>query len=76
MTFANTYKIPTYAICYIEYGDINKLEEPDVEQIDNFIRTNFPNGFIVYWKDENPYFSSTPAFGKATEVVDADFYYL
>ncbi len=76
MVFAGTFQIPTYAICYIEYGDASGLDDLDIELIDGFINANFPNGFSVDWKDiDNPYFSSHPEFGLPMDVVDADFYY-
>ena len=76
MKLAGTYKIPTYAVCYIEYGDASGLNDDDIQMIDDFVRTNFPKGYIADWKNlDHPYFSSYPEFGKATDVVDADFYH-
>ena len=77
MTFAATFKIPTYAVCYIEYGDAEGLDDNDINLIENFVRTNFPKGYAADWSNlDHPYFSTHPEFGKATDVVDADFYHL
>ncbi|MBR6980507.1 MAG: hypothetical protein IKH88_11845 [Prevotella sp.] len=77
MTFAATFKIPTYAVCYIEMGDAEGLDDNDIKLIEDFVRTNFPKGYVADWsKIDQPYFSSCPEFGKATDVVDADFYHL
>ncbi len=74
MKLIGTYKIPEYAMCAIEYGDYTGLEEEDEEAINEFLESEFPNGYVVDWKDGAPYFTSYPAFGKATDVIDADFY--
>ena len=77
MTFAATFKIPTYAVCYIEMGDAEGLDDNDIKLIEDFVRSNFPKGYVADWsKIDHPYFSSCPEFGKATDVVDADFYHL
>ena len=77
MRYAGTFQIPTYAISYIEHGDATGLDDLDIEVIDGFIRSNFPHGFVVDWKDiESPYFSAYPEFGLPMTVVDADFYHV
>ena len=43
MTFAATFKIPTYAVCYIEMGDAEGLDDNDIKLIEDFVRTNFPS---------------------------------
>lgn len=78
MKHIGKYKIPQYAICAIEYGDFSGLDEEDIDNINEFLDDEFPNGFVVDWHinepDGEPYFTSCPAFGMAAEVVDADFY--
>ena len=39
MTFAATFKIPTYAVCYIEMGDAEGLDDNDIKLIEDFVRT-------------------------------------
>lgn len=68
------YKIPAYAVCPIEYGDYSGFSDEDEQEIKDFLEEEFPNGYVVDWKDGEEYFSSCPAFGLATNVVDADFY--
>ena len=75
MEFIGTYKIPTYAICAIEYWDFSGLNDDDEEIIKDFISRNFPNGFIADYKGiENPYFCAFPSFGIAADCIDVDFY--
>lgn len=75
MKLIGTYKIPEYAICAIEYGDFSGLSEEDEQKIKDFLGREFQNGYVVDWEPQGePYFSSKPAFGLPTTVVDADFY--
>lgn len=78
MKHIGKYKIPQYAICAIEYGDFSGLDDEDIDNINEFLECLFTNGFVVDWHinepEGEPYFTSCPAFGMATEVVDADFY--
>lgn len=78
MKHIGKYKIPTYAINAVEYGDFSGLDDEDIDNINEFLEYLFPNGFVVDWHiDETegePYFTRYPAFGMPTEVVDADFY--
>lgn len=78
MKHIGKYKIPQYAICAIEYGDFSGLDEEDIDNINEFLEDEFPNGFVADWHinepDGEPYFTRYPAFGMPTEVVDADFY--
>lgn len=79
METLTTEKIPTWAICYLEYGDPTGLTDEDIEQVDEFISDNFPHGFVMeIVADEDqcvtPYFASRPAFGGGCEVYDVNFY--
>ncbi len=78
MKYIGEYKIPEYAVCAIEYGDFSGISEEDEREIKNFLKKEFPKGYVVDWRandrDAEPYFSSRPAFGLTTSVIDADFY--
>lgn len=78
MKLIGTYKIPEYAICAIEYGDNTCMTAEDDKMMKDFLEREFPNGYVVDWHTNEPqgepYFSSNPAFGLPTTVVDADFY--
>lgn len=78
MKLIGTYKIPEYAVCAIEYGDYTGINDEDEREIRDFLSREFPNGYIVDWNGGDgsgePYFSPCPAFGLATNVIDADFY--
>ena len=70
-----TFQIPTFAVCCIEYWDLSGVDDDDEKEIKDFISSNFPNGFIANWENiENPYFCTTPSFGKPTDCIDVDFY--
>ena len=76
MKYAGTFAIPTWAVNAIEYWDFSGMCDLDTELVQSFIDTNFKHGFVVDWKGiDSPYFSHSPEFGLATEVVEADFYY-
>lgn len=67
-------KIPTYALPYLVNGDASNLTEDEIKQIDEICREQgielvVPIGDSVEGGTE-PYFSSTPLFGKPTEVED------
>jgi len=63
----DTIKIPTYAICYLEYGDCSALEHGDIQAIDFFLeRYNSP----VFEYGEEKYFSHNPAFGLGMTCVE------
>lgn len=70
-----TFAIPTFAVCAIEYGDFSGVNDEDQKEIEDFLSSNFPKGFIADWKEiENPYFCTFPSFGMATDCIDVDFY--
>lgn len=76
----NTYKIPTYAICALEYGDYSGLEDKDIENIEEFtamLGQQCPLGYLLDWDREtlcSPYFTSAPAFGLPVDVADCKVY--
>jgi hypothetical protein len=76
----NTYKIPTYAICALEYGDYSDLEDKDIENIEKFkgtLNKACPLGYILDWDQEtlnSPYFTSVPEFGLPMDVTDCKVY--
>ena len=74
MKYIGTYKIPEYAVCAIEYGDFTGVSDEDEKDIKDFLSKEFPNGYVADWQTDEPYFTSCPAFGQATTVIDAEFY--
>lgn len=79
MKYLTTEKIPTWAICYLEYGDPTGLDDDDIMAADAFITDNFPTGYVMEISvDEDncvqPYFTHYPAFGLAGEVYSVNFY--
>ena len=77
MKLINTYKIPTFAICAIEYGDFSGVNDDDEKTIKEFMN-GFKNGFVADWGKgiDTPYFSPyNDIFGySGNEVIDVDFY--
>lgn len=67
-------RIPTYALPYLVNGDATGLTAEDKEIIDEAYRTHCIE-VVVPITDSvegspQPYFSSSPMFGKPTEVED------
>lgn len=72
-------KVPTWALCYLVNNDYSGIEEEDKAMVDKFwdkyqrkadmfhciVTLNFPDDI-----DAEKYFSPTPAFGLACDVVD------
>ena len=68
--------IPEWAIYALEYG-VNEdasLSDEDREQIEEFTKSNFPNGytFSVRWNERNE-FDRFPAFGLPCSTYTVDF---
>ena len=75
MQLIGTYKIPTFALCAIEYGDYSGLNDDDTKVIKNFLN-QFKEGFIADYKNiDDPDFCAFPDMDfKACECIDVDFY--
>lgn len=67
-------RIPTYALGYLVNGDPTALDENEVKMIDKICRTQKIEVVCPIREsvegDCQPYFSSSPMFGKPTEVED------
>lgn len=79
--FLNSYEIPTYAICPLEYGDFSgALSDEDILNIKAFedkISKMCPDGYTLDWDMENsdsPFFSPYPEFGLAMDCVKLNVY--
>ena len=56
-------------------NDPSGLTDAEVELINGFVDSYFPNGYSVDWDSVNEqYFSSSPAFGPGATVCEAKFY--
>lgn len=68
--------IPEWAIYALEYGvdEDGSLNDEDVNQINQFVDENFPNGYLfsVRW-DEKTEFDPFPAFGLPCSTYTVDF---
>lgn len=74
MKLITTEKIPTWALCYLINDDPTGLTDEDKELADDYCKRLGTNGAPVFDPKGEPYFSSYPAFGLATEVEDTDIY--
>lgn len=64
---------PAYALPYIVNADSSGYEDEDIEAIDEFMKRE-ELGDCVDWSEEE-FFCSRPAFGLATNCVEATFEY-
>jgi hypothetical protein len=70
------YKIPTWAICALEYGDYSGLDDNDIKAVESFI-ADLPGSGHYAWPDDidpEKYFSHSNDFGTlASDVVDVEY---
>lgn len=62
--------IPDWALGYLINGDPSGLEDEDIEMIDDWQRRSGIGTVVCPNDDDEPYFTSHPAFGKACDVYD------
>jgi hypothetical protein len=73
MKIKNTYEyqFPSYALCALFNGDLDGLDDYDIENFNRFMEQNKN---IDVWDDkepdQEPYFTPYPEFGLACDVVD------
>lgn len=74
----STEKIPTWALGYLINGDpIYDATEEDMDNINVFLASFKSKSGLVFdlpKDDDDPYFTSVPAFGLPTDVYDIDVY--
>ena len=71
-------RIPTWALCYINYGDPTALTDEEIALVDEWQnRNNVADVCTAYTEGEKPqpYFTHNPAFGLPTEVMDCYIIY-
>lgn len=77
MRLIDTYKIPTYAVCALEYGDDSGLEDEDIANIDEWLVWLGEDNLFFDWSngiDNEPSFTSNPAFGLPMDCIDCKVY--
>ena len=76
LTKIGTFKIPSYAVCYLEYGENGgDLSDDDEQAINEFIATDCA-GFdclVFDWAGESE-FTHYPAFGLPCDVTECTIY--
>lgn len=73
--FCGSYEIPLYAIPYLVNNDPSGLTDDEIELVNAFTDSEFPNGFSIdFPAAEECYFSSSPAIGAPATVCRANIY--
>lgn len=77
-------KIPTWALCYISYGDTEGITELEKEMVDEFFKSYETEGMNVQfvspiveagYDSPHEYFTAYPAFGQPCMVEDCNVFY-
>lgn len=66
-----TEKIPTYALPALINGDNTALADEDIQNMNEWLERSRIKEVIAP-ENYDPYFTSYPAFGQATDVVDCE----
>ena len=67
----NEVKIPSYALCYLINNDSSGLDIDDIKIIDDYMEQFYNDGFVIIAPcDDDFYFTWSPAFGLACNVLD------
>ena len=71
----DTVKLPTYALCYLVNGDSSGLEDDDIDAIDRWYNSYGKELQLeAVDKESEPYFTHSPEFGLACDVVDYEIW--
>lgn len=67
------FDIPEWALCYLENGDVDNLEEDEIAVANAWIEEHFPNGYYmeIDWEDYNE-LDFYPAFGTRNKNAFTD----
>lgn len=73
------FSIPTYAVCYLEYGDSEGLSSDDIENIDDWVKSFSEHQSLVFDYDRDDdgdtldaSFNTNPDYGLACDTLDAE----
>jgi hypothetical protein len=73
----DTYNIPTWAICYFEYGSCDGLSDDDIEDCEQWLKLAVGEGYtglVFDWADVDPSFTHSPVFGLACDTIECTVY--
>ena len=86
MELLGLYKIPTYAVTALEYGDYSGMEQEDIENLEEWLSLEKLGNVFFDWDNgineeetnevNEAYFTSNPAFGQAMDCIDCAIYQL
>jgi hypothetical protein len=77
MEYINTYTLPEWAVCALEYDDFSGLTEDDAELIARFqteLEKDFPDGFEIKWGENVGFCRDHDLGGLAADCVEAHIY--
>lgn len=63
--------IPSYAVCYLAYGDLDGLTDDDIKLIDKFCKNNNIDHLVSC--SDDTHFCYYPDFGLGSDCVEAEF---
>ena len=70
-------RVPFYSVCYLVNADPTGLEDEDIEAIDKCVDMMYEEGYdmtVFDFQDEEPHFTSRPAFGLACDCYETKIY--
>lgn len=69
------YRIPSYALTYLFYGDTDSLTDEDIDTIESFLKQeNLTRAIPCEVEDSHNEFDAHPAFGLACDTYLIRFY--
>ena len=69
----DSFSIPEWSVCALEYGDFSGLTYDEINQINTFA-TDYPQDKYLWHWERTFHFSNSPAFGLPCECVDVLIY--
>lgn len=66
--------LPSYAVCYVEYGNEDGMSEEDIKLCDEWLASLSEGGQLHFEYGEESYFTKSPAFGLACDCVEVKVY--
>lgn len=64
-----TEKVPTWALPYLINGDLDDISDDEIDQIKNWMNHAGIREVFCPGDDEEPYFTWSPPFGLACDVI-------
>lgn len=65
-----TEKIPVYALCYFLYNDASGMNDEDINNAENWLKSSGIKEVLPPDEENEPYFAQSPAFGLPCDVIE------